>query len=83
MEVLLMAVMAAANMVCFIIGAKVGQAVSNGEKVETPTVNPLKAYREHQERKEAQQEQNVIEAMLYNIDVYDGTGNGQRDVPGR
>ena len=83
MEVLLMAVMAASNIVCFIIGAKVGQTVSNGEKVETPTVNPLKAYREHQERKEAQQEQNVIEAMLYNIDVYDGTGNGQRDVPGR
>lgn len=83
MEVLLMAVMAAANILCFFVGAKVGQAVSKGEKVETPTVNPLKAYREHQERREAQQEQNVIEAMLYNIDVYDGTGNGQRDVPGR
>ena len=49
MEVLLLAVMAAANIVCFIIGAKVGQAVANGEEIEAPTIDPFKAYRVHEE----------------------------------
>lgn len=81
MEVLLMAVMAAANIVCFLIGAKVGQAVSKGEKVETPAVNPLKAYREHQERKEADKAQERINTILRNIDSYNGTESGQEDLP--
>lgn len=81
MEVLLLAVMAASNIVCFIIGAKVGQAVSKGEKIETPTVDPLKAYREHEAKKEAQKEQERLDTIMRNIESYDGTGNGQEDVP--
>ena len=53
MEVLLLAVMAASNIVCFIIGAKVGQAVSKGERIETPAIDPLKAYREHEAKRKA------------------------------
>jgi hypothetical protein len=81
MEVLLLAVMAASNIVCFLIGAKVGQAVSKGEKIEPPTVNPLKAYREREARKEAEQEQNIIDTVMHNVEVYDGTSNGQKEVP--
>lgn len=78
MEVLLLAVMAASNIVCFIIGAKVGQAVSKGEKIETP--DPLKAYREREAKAEAQKEQNKLDAIMRNIEAYDGTSNGQKDV---
>lgn len=83
MEVVLMAVMAAANIICFLIGAKVGQAVSKGEKVEMPSVNPLKTVREREEKKQAEMEQNRIDTILRNIEAYDGTGHGQEDVPGR
>lgn len=66
--------------VCFLIGAKVGQKVSNGERVELPSVNPIKAVREHKEQKEAEMEQDKLETILRNIERYDGTGRGQEDV---
>jgi hypothetical protein len=83
MEVLLLLVMGAVNVFCFLIGAKVGQAVVKGEKVEMPSVNPLKAAREKENRREAQKEQERVEAILRNIESYDGTSRGQEDVPGR
>jgi hypothetical protein len=81
MEVLLLMVMGLTNIACFIIGAKVGQAVSKGEKIETPTVNPMKAYREHEAKKVAQAEQDKIAVIMGNIEAYDGTSSGQKDVP--
>lgn len=81
MEVLLLAVMAASNIVCFIIGAKVGQAVSKGERIETPTLDPLKAYREREAKKEAQKEQERLDIIMQNIEAYDGTAAGQQEVP--
>ena len=81
MEVLLLLVMGMTNIFCFMIGAKVGQKVVKGEEVKLPTLDPMKAYREHQERKEAQAEQDRIDVIMKNIDSYDGTGNGQKDVP--
>lgn len=83
MEILLLLVACAMNIVCFYIGARVGQTVSKGEKVEMPSMNPMKAVREHQDRKEAQREQDRYEAILRNIDAYDGTNGGQEDVPRR
>lgn len=80
MEVLLLAVMAASNILCFMVGAKVGQTVSKGEKIETPTVNPLKAYKEHQERREAEKEQDKLETIMQNLEAYNGTSDGQKDV---
>lgn len=68
-------------MCCFLMGAKVGQTVVNGEKVETPTLNPVKAIRERQEKKEAEFAQNKFDVLMENIDNYDGTGYGQKDVP--
>ena len=80
MEVLLMAVMAASNILCFLFGAKVGQKVVKGEEIRMPTVNPMEAVREHQERKEAQREKERIDTILRNIDNYDGTSYGQEEV---
>ena len=81
MEALLLLLMGAFNIVCFMIGAKVGQTVSKGEPIEIPSVNPLKAYREREERKVAEAEQERIETIMKNIEAYDGTGAHQEDVP--
>ena len=81
MEALLLAVVAASNILCFMVGAKVGQKVVKGEEVKLPSVNPMKAYREHEARKEAEYEQSKLDTILGNMECYDGTSNGQKDVP--
>ena len=78
--VLLLAIASLSNIACFIIGAKLGQTVVKDEHIETPTVNPMEAYKEHKQKKEAETEKNRIDTILRNIDNYDGTGNGQEDV---
>ena len=83
MESLTIAVVCIGFIACFIIGAKVGQQASKGEPIETPTINPLQLYREHQNRQEAEREQDRIETIMRNIEGYDGTSMGQIDVPGR
>lgn len=81
MEVLLLLVMGVTNILCFMIGAKVGQKVVKGEVVELPSLDPLKSYREHQDRKEAQQVQKAVDVIMQNIEAYNGTADGQKDVP--
>jgi hypothetical protein len=81
MDILLALVVGALNVVCFYLGAKVGQKVVKGEEIVTPTVNPFKAYQEHKEHKEADRERQKLEAILRNIEHYDGTGTGQEDIP--
>ena len=76
----LLAIASLTNIACFVIGAKVGQKVMKGESIETPSVNPMKAYREIQAQKEAEAEKNKIDTILRNIDNYDGTGYGQEEV---
>ena len=76
-------VVAAMCIVCFLVGAKVGQTVSKGEDIKLPTINPIEAYREHEQKREARAEQERIEAIMRNIESYDGTGDRQEDVPGR
>lgn len=81
MEVLLVLVTGALCLACFTIGAKVGQAASRGEEIKLPGEGHLKAYREREAREEAQREQSRIDTIMRNIESYDGTGNGQEDVP--
>ena len=78
---LLIAVVATSNIVCFLIGAKIGQKVSKGEEVKLPTVNPVEVIREHREKKEYEHKQSQLETILRNIDNYDGTDFGQEEVP--
>ena len=81
MDILTILVVGTLNIVCFFIGAKVGQTVSKGETIEVPTINPIKAYNEHLDRKEQEKEQKRLDVILHNIENYDGTPNGQEDVP--
>lgn len=81
MEVLTMAVFGAVNIFCFMIGAKVGQAVAKGEEVTMPTVNPLEIVRQRQAKQKAVEELDKLDTIMRNIETYDGTANGQKDVP--
>jgi hypothetical protein len=81
MEALLLLIMGASNIACLVIGAKIGQKVAKDEPIELPKVNPMEKIQEHRERKEAQKQQEWKEAVLRNIEAYDGTANGQKDVP--
>lgn len=83
MEILILAMVSLSNIVCFLIGAKVGQTVIRGEEIKTPVVSPMEAARSHKAKKEAQYEQDRMDTILRNIESYDGTERGQEDVPGR
>ena len=80
MDVALLLTMCFCNLACFLAGAKAGQTVIKSEPMKTPSVSPIKAYREHKQQKEAEAEKSKIDTILRNIDSYDGTGYGQEDV---
>lgn len=71
------------NIICFYIGAKTGQKVVNKEPLEIKT--PVEVIKEHIEqreiKKEQEQEQDIIDTIQHNIDIYDGTALGQKDIP--
>ena len=69
------------NVVCFLIGSYASRTVTKVERVEKPSFNPMRVYKEHKAQKEAKKEQNKIETILANIENYDGTSNNQEDVP--
>jgi hypothetical protein len=80
MEVLLLAVMGIVNVLCFVVGAKVGMAVKKDEEIKLPTVNPVELVKEHINKREAQEQQDRIDKIMQNIERYDGSPNGQIDV---
>ena len=49
------------------------------------TINPIQNYKEHKEvqekKKEADLKSRQTKTMLENIDRYDGTSRGQKDIP--
>lgn len=79
--ILILLVVGALNVACFFIGAKVGQKVVKGEPIELPKVDPMKPIREREDRKEAKQKQEYYDTIMSNIENYDGTSRGQKDVP--
>lgn len=82
MEILITAVVVSAlNVACFFIGARIGQRVDRGEKIQMPVINPMQMFREKQDKKEADKEQKRLETILENIERYDGTDSGQQDIP--
>ena len=71
--------------VSFVIGARVGQKVAKGEEVKLEMPNPIKAIQEHkeinEEKREAEKELEILDIIADNIDNYDGTGLGQKEIP--
>ena len=71
-------VFAVSNILCFVIGAKIGQMVNKGDDIN---LNPVQMAREHKTKVEAQKAQDRMETIMQNIENYDGSSVGQRDVP--
>ena len=72
------------NTFCFLIGAKVGQKVVKGEKITLPKPpDPLKAIRDHRAATKSRLEAEKNETIIYNMEIYDGTATGQREIPRR
>lgn len=80
MEIVLVLAVAISNIACFIIGARVGQQASKGQPVE-PVRNPVTVVTEIAAKKEEQRQQDRLAVILDNIEIYDGTSAGQREVP--
>lgn len=78
MKILLALVVSTLNIVCFFIGANIGQKSVKGEDIKLP--NLYKSAAEYQNRKEAKKQQDKVDTILQNIENYDGTGRGQKDV---
>ena len=70
------------NLLSFVIGAKIGLNVSRKKDI---TLNPVKMVSDsietHNEKKVANLEERKLKTMLENIDNYDGTGFGQKNIP--
>lgn len=81
MEATLVLAVGIVCVLCFMYGVKVGQATSKGERVEPPTINPLKAIREREAEREAEREKDKYDTIMRNIENYDGYGGNQEDVP--
>lgn len=64
----------------FTLGVKLLQKVVNKEPVELPTINPITLYKEHKEKEEMSKEQEKLNAMLENINNYDGSSANQKEI---
>ena len=78
--IILVLLMGGMNLLAFLVGARTAQKVDRGEEIELPTLNPMQAYKEHREQSEANKEQERLNIMMENINNYDGTGAGQKDI---
>ena len=61
----------------YTLGLKNGQKLKN----KIPEINPVKIVRNEIETFEQKKKQDAYDTMMANIDNYDGTGLGQKDIP--
>jgi hypothetical protein len=67
------------NIVCFLIGAIVGQRVFERKPV---IMNPVKEIKEYKEEQEISKEEQRFKDIADNIDAYNGTAIGQKKIGG-
>lgn len=69
----------------FITGLHYGSKVKENKTIDMPTINPVKVVKKTIDEAKAdikrEKDEIVEETNLYNIDNYDGTGIGQKDIP--
>lgn len=67
----------------FIKGIEIGRKMQKDEPIELTLKSPLQFIREQKEKKKQseleEKEEAENEINLHNIDIYDGTGLGQKD----
>lgn len=89
MELIYIAILSALSMVliffAFITGLHYGSKTKKNEVINLPNVNPVKVVkqkvRDKKEEVKKEKEELLEEVILQNIDNYDGTGLGQKDIP--
>lgn len=85
MEALILTIFGVFILASFILGFNCGIKSKRDELIKMPSFNPVKAVKEKRiEKKEEEKrtrEQEIMETNLANIESYDGTGIGQRDIP--
>ncbi len=70
--------------VAYTLGLKNGQKLKNNEEIEMPEINPIKIVRNEiesfEQSFEQKKKQDIYDTIMTNIDNYDGTGLGQKDI---
>lgn len=80
--ILLFVTMAVLNVMCVLVGVRIGQKVERNELIELPKIpNPVEVVSGIREERIGRAEREKLEAVMSNIDAYDGTSLGQRDIP--
>ena len=68
------------NIVCFFVGAKIGQKVVKGEEIKAPEITLPTPIQDYRKKKQEEAEQNKIDTIMQNIEAYNGTSAGQKEV---
>ena len=79
-SILILLIAGTLNIVCFFVGAKVGQKVVKGEEIQAPEISMPTPIRDYRKKKQAEYEQDRLDTIMQNIEAYDGTSVGQKDV---
>lgn len=83
--VLLILVVGILTNISFLIGAGIGQKAAKEQEIEMPNLNPVKAVkntvRDIRANRCAKKERERIDTLFENIENYDGTAMGQKDIP--
>lgn len=69
------------NVLCFFIGSRIGNKVAKGENIDLPNLNPMDAIQKHKAKVQARTESEYWNAIQQNIDAYNGTEVGQKELP--
>lgn len=69
------------NILSFTIGARIGQKIVKGEKIQSPIKNPVTSVKEEIDSFEARKQQEYEQILRDNIDSYNGFATGQKDLP--
>ena len=78
--ILIMLITGALVIFSYTLGLKNGQKANNNIPIEIPKLNPITIIEEHKENKEIEKKLKEIEIVLDNINNYDGTSLGQKEV---
>ena len=70
------------NLFSFVMGAKIGQMIVKGKEIKVNPVNIIKdEIKENKMNKEESLRKRKFNTMWDNIEKYDGTGLGQKQIP--
>lgn len=80
--ILLFVAITVLNVMCVLVGVRIGQKVERNELIDLPKIpNPVEVVSGIREERIGRAEREKLEAVMSNIDAYDGTSLGQRDIP--